>query len=82
MELETKQQVFIIPFDPTCAWCLEEHGLLTPENQQEGDSHGICDGHKEQEALKFYTRRFNCVPSYVCEKEDFIKYKEKKRAKR
>lgn len=59
------QHIVAVPFDPTCAWCLEAQGLLTPENQEEGDSHGICYGHREQVELKYHVNKFNRVPSYV-----------------
>ena len=65
MPLKTKQHMVVVPFDPTCAWCLESHGLLTRENQHEGDSHGICTPHAEQEELKYQTNRFNRVKSFV-----------------
>lgn len=47
MELTTWHITEDVPFDPTCAWCLKNHGLLTKENQKEGDSHGACPIHAE-----------------------------------
>lgn len=46
-----------------CAWCLTASGQLG--NQQEGDSHGICEDHSNQMLYNFYEERFNRVPSYV-----------------
>jgi hypothetical protein len=43
--------------DPLCAWCLKEQGLLTAENQQEGDSHGICPKHTKEEYDKYKASR-------------------------
>lgn len=41
----------IIPCDPTCAWCLQEQGLLDDEKQK-GKSHGICIFHAKLEVAK------------------------------
>ena len=38
-----------------CAWCLEEQGLLSA--QQEGDSHGICHDHALAEYEKYLASR-------------------------
>lgn len=48
-----------------CAWCLDEQGLLNAENQQEGDSHGICEDHSNQVRYNHQVNRYNRVPSYV-----------------
>jgi hypothetical protein len=47
--------------DVLCAWCIREDG----ETPEEGDSHGICEPHAEQELITYYTNKFNAVPSYV-----------------
>lgn len=44
-----------------CAWCLEAAGQ-TPE---EGESHGICEGHAEQMLIEFHWNRLQNTPSYV-----------------
>lgn len=48
-----------------CAWCLEEQGLLNPESQSEGDSHGICEPHSNQVLYNYHLGKFNRVPSYA-----------------
>lgn len=57
METSTRQSAEVVPFDPTCAWCLENHGLLTKENQKEGDSHGACEMHAEMVYQAFKLKR-------------------------
>ena len=48
-----------------CAWCLEEQGLLNAENQNEGDSHGICEPHSNQIRYNYQLGKFNRTPSYA-----------------
>lgn len=44
-----------------CAWCMQAQG----EEAQEGDSHGICPPHAEQELMNYYQGKFDAVPSYA-----------------
>lgn len=57
METSTRQIEQDIPFDSTCAWCLKNHGLLTKENQKEGDSHGACVFHAEMEYQAYKSKK-------------------------
>jgi hypothetical protein len=48
-----ESQPVVIHIDVLCAWCLAEQGLLTPERQHDGDSHGICLEHAMAEYERY-----------------------------
>lgn len=50
--IKTQEVEQEIPYDPTCAWCLQEQDILDSKEQQ-GKSHGICTFHAELEVAKF-----------------------------
>lgn len=44
-----------------CAWCTPP----SEDDPQEGQSHGICENHRDEMLANYYLRKFDEVPSYV-----------------